>query len=133
MEALFINIKIHCCITTEQLAKWNKIMLKIITPKLYCSYLNNSFYSRRLGKESLNSDGPRFHQYLQNGQPPLILTNWTQNYHDMTLEFLVLAWESHKNVPNPHLENKISYGNKNLHRFTSTPKDHIQSQKWMTT
>jgi len=57
------------------------------------------------------------------------------------LEILVLAWESHTNVawlnmlmgsqvPNLHLENKIFYGNKkNLHRFTSTPKDHIQSQK----
>ena len=83
-EALFINNKIHCCITTEHLARWNKIMLKIITPKLYCSYLNNSFYSRRLWKESLNSDGPQFHQYLQNGQPSLILTNYIKwPWHDV--------------------------------------------------
>jgi len=71
-EALFINNKIHCCITTEQLARWNKIMLKIITPKLYCSYLNNSFYSRRLWKESLK-------QWWSTIPP--ISTKWTTPSH----------------------------------------------------
>jgi len=33
-------------------------------------------------KESLNSDGQQFHQYQQNQQPPLILTELTEHKKD---------------------------------------------------
>ena len=44
-------------------------------------------------KESLNSDGHQFHQYQQNKQSPLIITELTENKtdHSMTLEIEVLV------------------------------------------
>ena len=56
----------------------------------------------RLWKESLNSDGYRFHQYQQNEQSPLILTELTETQkrsrYIITFEIQVLAWDRHKHV-----------------------------------
>ena len=46
-------------------------------------------------KDSLNSDGQKFHQYQQNDQSPS-LTEHTKRH--MTLEIQILIWEKHKHV-----------------------------------
>jgi hypothetical protein len=53
-----------------------------------------------LGKESLNNDGHQFHQYQQNEQSPLILTELTEHKkpQHMTLEIEVLAWYRYRSV-----------------------------------
>jgi len=52
-----------------------------------------------LWEASLNSDGQQFHQYQQNAQSPLALTQWTHiKPWPMTLEIQVLAWDRHKHV-----------------------------------
>ena len=66
----------------------------------------------------------------------------------MTLEIYVQAWDRHTDMeelnrlmesqtPSWYLDHQRQYiykqTIKNLHRFSSTQKDHILSQKWMTT
>ena len=50
------------------------------------------YFVGRLWKESLNSDGHQLHQYQQNKQSPLILTELTE--HETPRQ--VLAWDRHK-------------------------------------
>ena len=49
---------------------------------LYKNYLKSVIVSVRLWKESLNSDGHQCHQYQQNGQSSLILTELTEHKKD---------------------------------------------------
>jgi len=99
----------------------------------------------QLWKESLNSD--HFNQYKKHEQSPLILTHWTQA---MTTKYddgnpgHGLGQEQHCDgvnvIPMLPLDNCISNGNtyktsdKNMHRRTSTQKDHIyyHNNEWMT-
>ena len=95
-------------------------------------------------KESLNCDGPQFHKTNNHLSPHLK----HKNPQHITLEIHVLSWERHKNVEGLNLimglqstlsswslDNWISNisiciftnDKKNLHRFTSTQKDHKKS------
>jgi hypothetical protein len=54
-----------------------------------------------LWKESINSDGQRFHRYLQKEQPPLTSNYWTEKDHDIWIGTVKsglgqwnLAWDS---------------------------------------
>ena len=95
-------------------------------------------------KESLNCDGPQFHKTNNHLSPHLK----HKNPQHITLEIHVLSWERHKNVEGLNLimglqstlsswslDNWISNisiciftnDKKNLHRFTTTQKDHKKS------
>ena len=95
-------------------------------------------------KESFNCDGPQFHKTNNHLSPHLK----HKNPQHITLEIHVLSWERHKNVEGLNLimglqstlsswslDNWISNisiciftnDKKNLHRFTSTQKDHKKS------
>jgi hypothetical protein len=47
-----------------------------------------------LWKESLNSDGHKFHQYQQNEQSPLILTELTEHKEDHVMRTGLWIWQT---------------------------------------
>jgi hypothetical protein len=59
-----------------------------------------------IGKESLNSDGNQFHQYQQNEQSPLILTEPTEHKYHVVNAGLDLG---NVLLSHPRVETRISH------------------------